>query len=65
MEVQGFGSCDSAGLVYLCGQLLGLGHCWGLLESSSSVIVLLKSELAKFCVSLSYCFPFHELLGWD
>lgn len=34
------------------GQLLVLGHCWGLLELSSSVIVLLKFELAKFCVSL-------------
>lgn len=41
------------------GQLLVLGHCWGLLELSSCVIVLLKFELAKFCVS-----PSMGLLGW-
>lgn len=47
LQVQGCGSCDSAGLVCLW------GHCWGLLELPRSVIVLLKFELAKFCVSLS------------
>lgn len=39
------------------GQLLVLGPCWGLLELSSSVIVLLRLELAKFCVSLITALP--------
>lgn len=37
--------------------ICGVGSCcWGLLELSSSVIVL--SDLARFCVSLSYSFTF-------